>query len=443
MPSAIYSGSAVPTTRDGIIKFTNCRLVKGNSLVERDLWISAASGKIICGQEAFYGQHKAPSTIIDLGGRMVSPGFIDVQLNGAVGFDFSVLPDDMADYSAGVQRVNEALARTGVTSYLPTLTSQRSEVYQKSLPLLGPSGFMRLPDHGAESLGAHCEGPFLSVTKNGIHNVEFLQRALRGFTDLEDCYGADNLRAWTKAYGTPESRPSPIKMITAAPEVGRITSAIPEITSRGIVFSIGHSESTYEQASKAVEAGATMVTHLFNAMRPLHHRNPGIFGVLGEAESLPRPFFGVIADGVHLHPTCVKLAFSAHPDGFILVTDAIGLAGLEDSIYEWTNGIRIVKNGALLTLEGSDKLAGSSITLIECVSNFLNWTGATIPEAIKTVTSTPARMLGLASMKGTLSTGADADIVVLTEDQSDPKHVKLIVDQVWKFGVKIYDRQEA
>jgi N-acetylglucosamine-6-phosphate deacetylase len=323
---------------------------------------------------------------------------------------------------------------------------------------------MRIPDHGAESLGAHCEGPFLSLTKNGIHQVEFLQRALQGFTDLEDCYGAGNLRAWPKAYDIPESRPSPIKMITAAPEVGSITSAIPEIASRGIVFSIGHSESTYEQASKAVEVGATMITHLFNAMRPLHHRNPGIFGVLGATESLPRPFFGIIADGIHLHPTCVKLAFSAHPDGFILITDAMSLAGLEDGVYGWTNGDRIVKNGALLTLEGSDKLAGrlayyhflsfclrcnikesthSSITLVECVSNFLNWTGATIPEAIKTVTFTPAKMLGLASIKGTLSSGADADIVVLTEDLSKPGHVKLIVDQVWKFGVKVHDRHEV
>jgi N-acetylglucosamine-6-phosphate deacetylase len=131
MPSVIHGDSRIPTIRDGITKLTNCRLVKGDSLDEQDLWISEASGKIICGQEAFYDQHKVPNTVIDLGGRIVAPGFIDVQLNGAVGFDFSVLPDDMAEYSAGVQRVNKALVQTGVTSYLPTLTSQRREVYQK------------------------------------------------------------------------------------------------------------------------------------------------------------------------------------------------------------------------------------------------------------------------------------------------------------------------
>ncbi len=147
-------------------------------------------------------------------------------------------------------------------------------------------------------------------------------------------------------------------MITAAPEVAAMTQTIPEITSRGILYSIGHTEATYEEASAAVAAGATMITHLFNAMRPLHHRNPNVFGVLGIAESLPRPYFGIIADGIHLHPTTIKIAFNAHPDGFILVTDAMHLVGLPDGAYEWTNGERIVKTGPKLLLEGSDKIAG-------------------------------------------------------------------------------------
>lgn len=102
-----------------------------------------------------------------------------------------------------------------------------------------------------------------------------------------------------------------------------------------------------------------MITHLFNAMRPLHHRNPGVFGVLGIAETLQRPYFGVIADGIHLHPTSIKIAFNAHPEGFILVTDAMHLVGLPDGVYEWTNGESIVKKGPRLTLEGTlDKIAG-------------------------------------------------------------------------------------
>lgn len=139
---------------------------------------------------------------------------------------------------------------------------------------------------------------------------------------------------------------------------------IPELASRGIIYSIGHSEATYEEASSAVGQGATMITHLFNAMRPLHHRNPGIFGVLGLAESLPRPYFGIISDGIHLHPTTIKIAFNAHPDGFILVTDAMHLVGLPDGAYPWTNGeqtCNIVKKGSTLLLEGSDTIAGRSV----------------------------------------------------------------------------------
>jgi N-acetylglucosamine-6-phosphate deacetylase len=194
----------------------------------------------------------------------------------------------------------------------------------------------------------------LSPTKNGIHNVDVLRQA-ESFADLEDCYGTENLHS-EDGY-----RPTAVKMITAAPELGQMTALIPELTRRGIIYSIGHSEATYEEASAAVGAGATMITHLFNAMRPLHHRNPGIFGVLGNAESLPRPWFGIIADGEHLHPTTIKIAFNAHPDGFILVTDAMHLVGLPDGTYAWTNGDStsgIVKKGPKLILEGSDRIAG-------------------------------------------------------------------------------------
>ena len=160
-----------------------------------------------------------------------------------------------------------------------------------------------------------------------------------------------------KVPGSIITRPSPIKMITAAPEVGNMLQAIPQIKSRNIVYSIGHSEATFEDACEAVVAGGTMVTHMFNAMRPFSHRNPGIFGLLGQT-TLPRPFFGIIADGIHLHPTSIKIAYDAHPKGLILVTDAMRLNGMPDGEYEWTNGDKIIKSGALLTLNGTDKIAG-------------------------------------------------------------------------------------
>lgn len=347
--------SAIPTTIDTITKFTNCRLVKGDELVEQDLWVSTGSGKIVRSQEAFYGDHAVPDKTIDLGGRIISPGLIDVQLNGAFGFNFSTIPDEPSSYGKLLRQVNKSLVQTGVTSYLPTLTSSFPEVYHQALPFLGPSGSQRLASDGAESLGAHCEGPFINPTKNGIHPLEVLVSA-NSFTDLESMYGSENLHPALDQNGT--LSPPRIRKITAAPELASMNALIPSITSSGIIYSIGHTEATYEEASLAVSQGATMITHLFNAMRPLHHRNPGVFGILGEAESLPRPYFGIIADGIHLHPTSVKIAFNAHPEGFILVTDAMHLVGLPDGVYEWGNGERFVKRGSHLVLEGTEKIAG-------------------------------------------------------------------------------------
>lgn len=256
-------------------------------------------------------------------------------------------------------------------------------------------------------------------------------RAAETFDDIIYCYGEENMGS-----------ASPIKMITAAPEVGNMMAHIPEITKRNIIYSTGHSDATYEQAVAATHKGARMVTHLFNAMRPFYHRNPGIFGLLGQSERR-RPFYGVIADGIHLHPTSIKIAYNAHPDGLILVTDAMRLCGLPDGVYEWTNGERIVKSGARLTLEGSDKIAGSSATLIECVNNFRRWSGASTAAAINAVTAAPARLLGLEGVKGTLESGADADLIILGESEDAFTGPTLTVDQVWKLGAKIHDTDKG
>ncbi|KAF3036062.1 hypothetical protein E8E12_005612 [Didymella heteroderae] len=433
MPSVVATNgdSDFAQRSSGVTKFTNCLLAKDNDLVSEDLWVSSTSGKILNGQELLFEHRTAPDQIIDLGGRILSPGLIETQLNGAYGFDFSVIPEGgAAAYGKGVLRVNKSLVATGVTSYLPTMTSQRPEVYHEALQYLGPSGSARDPSYGSESLGAHCEGPFMNPTKNGIHNVAVLRQPTCGISDIADCYGAAHI-----------GQASPIKLITLAPELPGALSSIHALTKSGIKVSIGHSEATYEEAKSAIKVGANMITHLFNAMRPLHHRNPGIFGLLGTpSSSIRKPYFGIIADGIHLHQTSIKIAWNAHPEGLILVTDAMRLAGMPDGIYDWTNGSRIVKQGALLTLEENGKIAGSSIQLVDCVTNFLNWTGASVPEALKAVTETPARMLGLEDVKGTLKEGADADLVVLSlQDGGVGGERKIVVDQVWKFGTKVFD----
>ena len=209
-----------------------------------------------------------------------------------------------------------------------------------------------------------------------------------------------------------------------------------------------------------------MITHLFNAMRPLHHRNPGIFGVLGstnigkptppssprtskgisgvkQEEGVKRPYYGLIVDGIHLHPTSVKIAYSAHPSGCVLVTDAMHLVGLPDGLYTWggASSKKIQKTGSKLTLEGEDTLAGSAAGLLECLNNFWNWTGAGIASSLGTVTEAPARVLGIEGRKGTLRRGADADLCVLAEVESE-RGVKLVVEEVWKFGVRVWPVEE-
>lgn len=160
---------------------------------------------------------------------------------------------------------------------------------------------------------------------------------------------------------------APVKMVTLAPELPGAMETIQYLTSHGVMVSIGHTRANYEQTVAAVKAGANMITHLFNAMNPLHHRDPGPFGTITLAKDRAnfehlspreRPYFGIIADGIHLHPASVSLAYSAHPRGLVLVTDAVMFMGCDDGLYEWNNGQKVEKSGSKVTLEGTETIAG-------------------------------------------------------------------------------------
>ena len=161
-------------------------------------------------------------------------------------------------------------------------------------------------------------------------------------------------------------------MVTLAPERDGALASISKLASQNIVASIGHTAATYQEAVLGVKAGARMITHLFNAMEQLHHREPGIFGLIASAKDATfadrpdladdgRPYFGIIADGIHLHPASVRLAYNTHADGLILITDAVMFMGCDDGTYDWTNGQRTTKKGLLLKLEGTETLAGRSV----------------------------------------------------------------------------------
>ncbi|KAH8108982.1 Metallo-dependent hydrolase [Phellopilus nigrolimitatus] len=461
---------------NGLVCFTNCLLVQEDgSLVEKDLWIDERRGVVLDSQRTFFLRRERPDTVIDLGGNILSPGLLDIQINGAYNFDFSVYDGDDEQYHAGMDMIARRIVETGVTAY-----TQEKSFYPHLLELLRPRTPPPTPEYprgGATLLGWHAEGPFLQGVKRGAHAQSFLQSAPNGLPDIESVYGAAHLAVhedWAMHNAT-----AGIRMLTLAPEVDGVLPSIEALRARGVVVSIGHSVAGADTAARAVRRGARMVTHLFNAMPQLHHRDPGIIGLLGAspaslvakgaasaamtpvsggvrqvhgavsfsgaaspapaikghavssegAEALDehdtpphtpvfaasaravdvgalklevddskpidaeRPFYGLIVDGVHSHPNSVRLAYTAHKDGCILVTDAMKILdpNMPDGVYDWRDERRVVKEGVRLYIEGTDTLAGSVVTLDTCVRNFARFTGCTLGEALKCATYNPAK----------------------------------------------------
>lgn len=376
---------------------------------------------------ALYGLRN-PDTRIDAKGMIISPGLVDVQLNGAFGYDFTFNSDDI-DKCLDV--VSRGVLLQGCTSFCPTMVSSTPENYHKVLPHLGkrPGSL----SNGAESLGAHTEGPFMNPIKKGAHELACLSTAPNGMADFAKCYGVENLK-------------HNVTYMTVAPEVEGVLDAIPQLIEEcNIGISQGHSVASHEIARKAQQNGAGMITHLFNAMTNFHHRDPGIIGLLGNSagiKTLPsgmpntgKPiFYGVICDGIHVHPNSVKIAYRSHPAGVVLVTDAMGAMGLPNGQYKLGNmsvdvgptNSSLKESPRAAFIQGTNTLAGSIVTLIECVRNFKKFTQCSTVEAIEAATLHPARMLGIEHTKGTLNYGADADIIFLTED--------LVVKQVYVRG---------
>ncbi|KAJ1672753.1 N-acetyl-glucosamine-6-phosphate deacetylase, partial [Spiromyces aspiralis] len=299
-----------PLTPQGhITKFYNCRLLRDHQLVEDYLYIR--DGKIIDPRELFWDDQKTADIEIDCQGGILAPGYIDIQLNGAFGYDFTADADITAE-AADV--ISKGLLLQGVTSYCPTLVSSRPELYHKVIPHLGPR--VGSIHRGAEILGAHLEGPFINPDKRGAHEVSTFLTAPKGLADFDACFGLDNIKRYAS-------------YITVAPEVDGVMDsigALKEVT--GKVISIGHSTATTSQAEEACRRGCSLITHLFNAQPVFHQRDPGIVGLLGSPRE--RPYYGIICDGIHVHPNSVKIAYNAHPGGAILVTDAMAAQGLPE-----------------------------------------------------------------------------------------------------------------
>ena len=341
--------------------------------------------------------------IHDYGDSLLVPGFVDLQVNGAFGVDVASEPRRLSELS-------ESLPVTGTTAYLPTVISSPESLYEDSLPELATA--MQSPNTGAEVLGVHLEGPFVSLVKRGAH------AAAHVFAPDPD------LLVHLLEIG-------PVRMLTVAPELEGADDLMSLAATRGVVVSAGHSGASFETAYETFDRRAAGVTHLFNAMSPLHHREPGIPGA---AFAHPRVVCGLICDGLHVHPEMVALAFRMlGPDRIYLVTDATAATGMGPGEYPLaTRRVYLDANMARL---GSGALAGSLLTMSEAFQNVLAFTGCTISEAVRMASTVPARLAGEGRRKGRLAPGYDADVTVLGPDLS--------VEAVWKGGEHAYPREEA
>lgn len=315
---------------------------------------------------------------------IVAPGFVDLQVNGGFGLDVA------EDGVAAVERLCERLPATGVTSFLPTLISSAAEVYSRAAGLSSVVGAGR-PGR-ATALGLHLEGPLLAPTRAGAHP--------RGA--IEAAAGADAAIEALVAAGL-------VRLVTLAPERPGALERCRELVARGVAVSLGHTEATHDELRAGVDAGAVLVTHLYNAMSPLHHRAPG---AVGAALTDERVAVGLIADGVHCHPAALRLALAAKGAARIaLVTDGIAAMGMPAGV--WSLGAaRVHVDGASCRL-ADGTLAGSVLTLDRAVRAMVA-AGATAAQALTMASAVPAGLLGLAG-KGRLAPGADADVVLLDE----------------------------
>ena len=237
-------------------------------------------------------------------------------------------------------------------------------------------------------------------------------------TSIEQLYGDDD-------------SVSAIKMVTLAPELDGSTKLIEELTKgHDIRVSLGHSAANFDTGLAALKAGATSLTHVFNAMNPLHHRSPGLAGLIASEES---PYFSLIADGIHLHAATLAMAFHANPYKCILITDSVEMAGLADGLYPGHAQIphQQRKRGNQVTIEGTDTLIGSCSSLDECVRNLKQWSGCSLAQAVQCATENIAKMMGLED-RGVIEVGRRADFVVLDDTSR--------VLETWKGGELVYQR---
>lgn len=320
---------------------------------------------------------------VDASQYVAMPGFIDPHIHGCGGVDL------MEGTYEALNAVSRLLVRHGTTSFLPTTVSSPPDVLTRTVEQLGAS--MSHSVDGAEPLGIHLEGPFISVAKRGTHKEPHLQLP-----------SLDLFERWIQRSG------HTLKLLTVAPELDGIEPVALMARHYGITVAMGHSNATFEQAQAAASRGICYAVHTFNAMRGLSHRDPGI---VGEVLVDDRVFAEIIADGIHVDRSVVRIFSRAKSIGrVLLVTDAISATDMPDGSYRLSGDMIEVVRGVCRDSEG--RLAGSTLTQEVAFRNFVEWTGWKFEEALLGLTRNPATALNL-ERKGVLEPGADADVVIL------------------------------
>jgi N-acetylglucosamine-6-phosphate deacetylase len=348
--------------------------------------IARPDGSLIRGRVTFTDRITALEPASNGGNDYILPGFVDLQVNGSHGIDvMNALPDEIAALS-------RHLAREGATAWMPTaVTAPIEKIAQvhESIAKAYENSRQSSSSDSAAILGMHLEGPFISPLRLGAHPTLNLEPRGDAFERVLA------LRA--------------LRLITLAPELPGAIEAIHRLAARDVVVSIGHTNATLDEANAGIAAGARMFTHLFNAMRPLNHRDPGVIA----AALAPSPAFAaIIPDAVHVHPAMLRLAVAARgKDGIILVTDKVALAqtsGVEKNVGRARAAIR---DGAARLADGT--LAGSIISMLDGVRVMIEQAGVSIGDAAVMSATNPAKLVG-ASDRGRIDVGARADLIVLS-----------------------------
>lgn len=334
----------------------------------------------------------ADGEVYDAQGAYLVPGFINLHVHGAVGYDvMNATPE-------ALEEVSTFFMKDGVTAYLPTTVTATYEETVKAVKCFAE--YMKTPHAGANAIGVNIEGPYLNMDYRGAHDPQLLT--------TPDEFSIDGLL---------EAADGQIKLITLAPEVEGAVEFVKAYKDK-LKISLGHGGNDYEKCAQAFEAGATQVTHLFNTMPPIHHRNKGLIHAAFEAGA----YAELICDGIHVDKSVVLMAIKMFgADKICVITDGIHATGQPDGRYFFANAPYTVVNGVAKNDAGN--LVGSTSTMLQCVQNLVSW-GTSLEDAIRMATANPADAIGISDAKGRIDVGLDADLVLLDST--------LRVKKVWK-----------